>query len=188
MGLLIGGVLLWSVVHIIPAVAPALRTSLTQKLGNGYRGLFALTIVLSLVMIVRGWQRVEPQIIYDIPDGAVSTTSLFMIISIFLLGSAKGDGNVKRYIRHPMLMGVILWAAGHLISNGDNRSVILFGGMAIWAALEIILINMRDGDYQKPEPVPLKKDIIRVVMAIVVYAVLVFAHPYFTGMPVMAAM
>ncbi|MCC3859867.1 NnrU family protein [Pseudemcibacter aquimaris] len=185
MGLLIAGVLLWSVVHLMPAALPNFRNSLAQKMGNGYRGLFALLILLSLVMIVMGWRSTIPAIMYDVPDGAVSTTSLFMIISIFLFGAANGDSNVKRHIRHPMLMGMILWGAGHLISNGENRSIILFGGLACWAALEIIMLNMRDREYERPAPVPLKKDIIRVVVAIAVYAVLVFAHPYFTGMPVM---
>lgn len=36
-----------------------------------------------------------------------------------------------RITRHPFLWGVTLWAAGHLLVNGDLPSLILFGSMAV---------------------------------------------------------
>ena len=36
-------------------------------------------------------------------------------------------GHIKHAIRHPMLIGTILWAAGHLLANGDLASLFLFG-------------------------------------------------------------
>jgi uncharacterized membrane protein len=111
-----------------------------------------------------------------------------MLISIFLLGAANGPSNIKRYLRHPMLAGIVVWGSAHLIANGDSRSMVLFGGMIIWALLEMIIINKRDGAYERPESVPYKKDAIKMVIAIVVYTVFVFLHPYITGVPITGAM
>ena len=33
-----------------------------------------------------------------------------------------------------MLWGFAVWALGHLVANGDLRSLILFGGFALWYA------------------------------------------------------
>jgi uncharacterized membrane protein len=185
MELLIIGVFLWSAVHYLPGFEPNFRNKLVEKLGNGYRGLFSILIALSIFFIIRGWNAADPEIIYDAPDWGRSITALLMVISIFLLGSANGPANIKRYIRHPMLTGVIVWGVAHLISNGDNRSVVLFGGMVIWAVAEIIIINKRDGEWQKPPVSPIAKDIIKLVAALILYGVLFYGHQYFTGMPVM---
>ncbi len=179
------GILLWSGVHYIPSLAPNFRSGLIEKLGNGYRGLFSATVVASIVLLVFGWKSMEPEILYDPLPDAVQIASVLMIIAFYLFAAAHGPSNIKRITRHPMLMGVIVWGVAHLIANGDSRSALLFGGMIIWAIVEILAINRRDGDYEKPEPAPMKKDVIKVIAAIVVYGVLVFAHPYFTGVPVM---
>ena len=50
MSLLIAGLLLFTVVHLLPAVSPDLRGQLVEKLGeNAYRGVFSIVIVASLV-------------------------------------------------------------------------------------------------------------------------------------------
>ena len=38
-----------------------------------------------------------------------------------------------RITRHPFLWGVALWAAGHLMVNGDLASLILFGSLLVLA-------------------------------------------------------
>ena len=51
MALLVAGMLLFTFVHLLPAVAPDMRTGLAAKLGdNAYRALFSAVILLSLVV------------------------------------------------------------------------------------------------------------------------------------------
>ena len=84
--------------------------------------------------------------------------------------------NIKRFIRHPQMLGVILWSVAHLLVNGDSRSVLLFGGMGAWAILEIVFCNLRDGAWQKPGPSPLKWDVATLVIGGIAFAVLVLLH------------
>lgn len=186
MGLLIAGIVIWAGVHFIPSLTPNLRETLIAKFGKGYRALFSASIALGIVLIVMGWKSISPEYLYEPITDASQVTGVMMIIVFYLLGAAKGPSNVKRYIRHPMLTGVMLWGVAHLLANGDNRSVVLFGGIALWAALQMLVINKREGAYVPPEPVSLKKDIIKFAVAIVIYTIVVFSHPYFTGVTVMA--
>ena len=45
--------------------------------------------------------------------------------------------------RHPFLWGVILWAVGHVVANGDIASLLLFGGFAILAGVGMAHIDHR---------------------------------------------
>ena len=96
--------------------------------------------------------------------------------------------NIKRFLRHPMLSGVVLWAIGHLLMNGDDRSLVLFAGIGIWAVLEILLINRRQGAYEKPPVIPVVRDLIPLAAGAVVFAVFLFLHPWLFGVSALPGM
>ena len=62
-----------------------------------------------------------------------------------------------------------------------RRSVVLFGLLGIWALIEMLLINRREGAWSRPDPVPLKAEIRPVVIGLVIFVVFLFAHPYLFG-------
>ena len=182
MTLLIAGVVLWSVAHLFPAVAPGARANLAGKLGAGpYKGLFALDIILALALIIFGWKAATATAIYAPPLYGSPIPSAFLFIAILLFVMAKAPNNLRRYIRHPQLSAVFLWGVGHLLTNGDSRSVVLFGGLAFWSVLEMIFVSKRDGEWQKPDSVPVLKDIITVAIAAVVFAGILYFHASLFG-------
>lgn len=182
MTLLIAGVALWSIAHLFPAAAPGARANLAGKFGEGpYKGLFALDIILALVLIVFGWKAATPTPIYAPPLFGSPAPSVLLVIAILLFVTSTAPNNIKRYIRHPQLSSVIFWGIGHLLTNGDSRSLVLFGGLSIWAALQIIFINKRDGQWKKPGSVPILKDMITVVVAVAVFAGLLYFHESLFG-------
>lgn len=179
---LVAGVLLWMFVHLSPSVMPGFRKALIDKLGEGpYKGLFALDIVIAIVLIVVGWRSARPEIVYLPPAWGHTAALILMALSVFLLGAANMKTAVKRFIRHPQLSGVAVWSVAHLLSNGDIRSLILFGGLGIWALVEMPLISRREGAWVKPEAPPVGVEVRGIVIAAIVYVVLVFLHPYFSG-------
>lgn len=183
MTLFIIGLSLWAIIHLIPTVGKDLRTNLISKIGlKPYKGIFALSILASIVLIVSGWRSIIPVDIYFPLTWGRFVTFLLVLLTFILFAAAKRKTNIKRVLRHPQLTGLALWSIGHLLANGDNRSLILFATLGLWSILEIILINQREGQWQKPEPVPLKNDVVTVIAGCVIYVVIMFAHPYFTGM------
>lgn len=185
MTMLVFGVLLWSVLHLFPVFMPTTRAGLVNQMGEGpYKGLFSLAMFAALALIIFGWRGSEigEEVFYG-GDALRHVTYLFILLSIILFGAAKGQSRIRRFIRHPMLTGVAVWGVGHLLVNNDSRSLVLFGGMVLWAVVSIIGINRRDGAYTPPEPWSWFRDLRLIVISALLYVGLVFGHPYFTGVP-----
>jgi uncharacterized membrane protein len=128
-----------------------LRDALTGRLGEGpYRGLFSLASLAGIAWIVYAyrhaplvptWGRLPG--LRPAADGLVFIAFLFAVIGILTpsptqlgmesrLDPAAARGMV-RITRHPFLWGVALWAVTHLIVNGDQASLVLFGSMLLLA-------------------------------------------------------
>jgi uncharacterized membrane protein len=181
------GVLLWTMVHFMPSLAPGFRQSLIGKLGEmPYKGLFALDIVVAIVLIVYGWRTTLPEIVYVPPAWGYRAALPLMAISVFLFGAARRPSAIKRILRHPQLTGLVVWSVAHLLANGDQKSLVLFGGLGAWALIQMTLINRREGEWVKPESPTLVREMIGVVVTAVVLFVLMYLHPYFAGVPLSA--
>ena len=182
MTFLIAGVSLWVIAHLIPSLGAGLRKQLIDKLGAGpYRGLFTLIVFASLGLIIFGWRSTPEEYLYVLPAWSRSVGFVLMLIAIFLFGVSHGKSVVKRIVRHPMLMGVFIWSLSHLLMNGTTRALVLFGGLGIWALIEMPLINVREGSSELPQAPGMRSELIGVAISAVVFAVLLFLHPYFAG-------
>lgn len=184
MSLLILGVAMWAIFHLYPAVAVGPRARLVEKLGRGrYRALFSLCIVASVVVMVFGWKVATPTAIYAPPSLGPPLTGMVMPVALILFFAARTRTNIKRAVRHPQLTGVLVWALAHLIANGDSRAVALFGGLGAWSVIQMIATNRRDGPWIRPDPLPLRMDLLPVVIGAVAYGILLWAHPWLFGVP-----
>ena len=182
MGLLIFGLLLFTLVHLLPAAFGTLRGSLINRLGeNPYRGVFSLVIALSLVLIVLGWRSAAPTAVYAPPLHGGPMSSVLVLIAFILFVAARSGSNIKRVVRHPQMLAVILWSAAHLLTNGDTRSLVLFGALAAWAIAEIVLCNRRDGAWRKPDRVAAKVDVITVLIGSIAFALFGYFHQALFG-------
>ncbi len=185
MFLLITGILWFAFVHLSPALTPGIKAAVRQRTGDGgYRGLFSLLVAVGLVLIVLGWRSADPEFVYLPPAGLKHAAMGLVFLALLLMVTSSRPSRLRRVVRHPQLTGVIIWAVAHLLLNGDNRSLVLFGGLAIWAVLEIVLINRRDGEYVAPPAPGWGAELVNLAIAAVVVAVVVAVHPWISGMPV----
>ena len=185
--LLVLGVLLWSGTHLFVALSVQRRAALIAQIGAGpYKAAFSLVLVAALVMIVLGWRSTPPTSVWLPAEGMRHLTLALMPLAVILFLSARAPTDIKQFIRHPQLTGVKLWAVAHLLTNGEARSIVLFGGLLAWAVLEVIFINRRDGARVKPPRVGALRTTISALVGLLVTGVLVFAHPWFAGLPVLA--
>jgi len=145
----------------------------------------AVFSIAGIALIVVGWRGAETQWLYAAPAAVKNAATALVGVALYLFVVSNRPSAVKRIIRHPQLTGVLLWAIAHLMMNGDSRSLVLFGGMALWAVLEIILINGREGSWQKPSAPGLASECITAAIAIVVVAGVAWAHPWLAGVPVL---
>jgi uncharacterized membrane protein len=186
MPLLLAGITVWCLVHLLPGAAPGSRENLVSKLGdNRYKGLFSLFILASLLMIVFGWKAAVPTHVYAPPFAPGVVPSALVLIGLILFFSARLNGTVKRFVRHPQLTGVIAWSAAHLLANGDSRSVALFGALGVWAVLEIVFINRREGSRGALPALSLRQDAMAVVIGGGAFALIMFFHESLFGVAVL---
>ncbi len=185
MELLISGLFIWSVVHLIPSVAPPIKDKWVGALGEtGYKLSFTVLLLISLALIIFGWRSIEPSFLYQIPAGARHAVLLLVLIAFVLFGASNYPTRIKNFIRHPQLTGVMVWATAHLLLNGDSRSVLMFGWLGVWALLEIILISRREGEWVKKPAPGWGREIRGLVISLIVFAVVVAIHPYIAGVPI----
>jgi uncharacterized membrane protein len=95
--------------------------------GDEFKVWAIVLMPVSLVSIVAGGMTRNP--------GAVRQES-----ALASMGEPRG---ILRITRHPIMWGIALWAAVHLIARGDTASVIFFGAMLLLAVLGTLLIDAR---------------------------------------------
>jgi uncharacterized membrane protein len=174
MALLILGMILWVGAHYFRRLMPEQRAAL----GNKGKGVIAVAIVVSLVMIIIGYRGAAFINVWYPPSFLTHLNNLLMVFAFWVYGSsaAKGAKAWPAYkTRHPQLMAVKIWAVAHLLVNGDLASIILFGGMLAWAVGSVILINKAEPDWTPPaaagKATYIRLAVITVVMLIITIAI-----------------
>ena len=179
MNLFILGIMIFFGIHLVP-IFP-LKNILINRLGeNKYKGLYSLIALVGLLIIIYGFDRADLHSVWDpLPYSKEIALSL-MPISIILLVAAHIQTNIKRVIKHPMLIAILIWSFVHLIANGDLRSIILFSSFGVYALIDIIF-SKKVLTTNNTLNCTLTKDIIVIVIGLLVYAIIVYFHQYIAG-------
>ena len=179
---LLVGLALWVGAHLFPAVAASARARLIARVGMGpYRGVFSLLILLALALMVLGWRASEPSPLYHPPAWGSQLAMFLMLLALIMFFASGLRSNIRRFVRHPQLIGLAIWALAHLLASGETRAVALFGVLGLWALLEVIVLNKRIGAKIKPDPMPYSRDLLTVLVGLLAYALLYQGHFYFAG-------
>jgi len=177
MQLLIAGLVLWWAAHFFKRVLPAQRTAFAAKLGAGpARGIISGILLVSVSLMVLGYRQMDFIAVYQPVKGIGHLTVLLMYVAVFLTGVGAVGGRLFSNLRHPMLTGGIVWAVAHLLVNGDLASIILFGGIGVWAAVQMLLINRAEGAWVRPAAGSARKDVKLMVISLVIDVVISGIH------------
>jgi uncharacterized membrane protein len=170
-----------------------LRARLIRGWGEGtYKSGYALASLIGLALIAWGFSSYRATGWIDVwypPTVLKHITVALMLPAVILVVAAYIRGRIYSAVKHPMLAGVKLWAAGHLLANGDLGSMILFGSFLAWAVYDRISLKRRVDLGAPPIPVGgVGNDLLAVAVGIVAYLALAFAfHPVVIGVPVVGA-
>jgi uncharacterized membrane protein len=203
-----------------------LRDAITGRIGEGpYMGLFAAASIAGLVWMgfAFAFARGGPgdAVWWDVTPATRIVQIVLQLIAFLLIvpglatrnptavrqGAKVEDPNIVkgmlRITRHPFLWGVAIWAAGHILVNGDAASLVLFGSLLFLALLGTLSIDAKrrralgetwDTFATQTSNIPFgaiaagrqKLNLAeigwaRIAAAVAVWAVLLFAHPYLFG-------
>lgn len=175
MGLLLLGLVLWVDAHLFKRLMPGPR----QRLGDKGRGLVALALLASVVLMVVGYRMAEGPVWWGASAATKGINNLMVLAAVYLFAASGMKTWAGTRLRHPQLLGVSLWAAGHLLVNGDLPSLVLFGGLLAWALAEMALINWQDrGWTPAATPVNRRKEAMAAAGALIVYLILGLIHAW----------
>lgn len=151
--------------HVIPA-ASGPRGWLIARLGRrGYLIAFSLLSVMLLVWLVRAAGAAPRIELWDADGWSRWMVNLAMPAAILTGVLAVGMSG--------LIAAFTLWAATHLIANGDLAHVILFGGMLIFALSGLIRLGL---------PQIFRVTGMRLGLAVILWIALIWLHPIVVGM------
>lgn len=159
------------------------------------------------------WQRLAPQL--AMPAATILLIAGLSSPNPLSIGGRRGiafdpkQPGIAGIVRHPVLWAALVWSTAHLVANGDLAHVVLFGmfatlsvaGMAIidrrrrrrlgeaeWRRLARLTSNIPFAPlFRGWAPRPDRRTVMRIAAGLVLYALLVLAHPILAGVPAIPA-
>ena len=189
LSVMILGLVLFLGVHTFTTRREA-RARLIAAWGEGgYKIGYALASLAGLALIIWGFAHYRATGMWEVwtpPKALKHLAVALMLPAVIMVVAAYLRGRIYTTLKHPMLSGVKLWAAAHLLANGDLGGIILFGSFLGWAVFDRVSLKRRTDAGGPPIPVGgIGNDLIAVAVGIVAYLALAFAfHPVVIGVPV----
>ena len=187
--ILILGLIVFIAPHVFVTRREA-RAGAIARLGEWpYKGLFSLISIIGVILIGEGFGSYRASGWIDVwspPRWTYYITQLLMWPASIFVVAAYSRGNIWRTLKHPMLVGVKIWAVAHLISNGDLGSIVLFASFLVWAGYDRITLKYRTDPGAPAIPVGgHRNDTIAIVGGTILYLALGFIfHPIVVGVAV----
>jgi len=186
---LILGLILFLGVHTL-TTQRKLRAQVIAATGEaGYKIGYTVASFVGLALITWGFgvYRATGWInVWSPPTALKHIAVALMLPAVIMVVASYIRGRIYTTLKHPMLAGIKLWAASHLLANGDLGSILLFGSFLAWAVFDRISLKHRTDTGAPPIPVGGPgNDLIAIAVGVVAYLALAFAfHPVVIGVPV----
>ena len=179
-GLFYSGLILFFGIHLVPMFSNV-RKYIVEKTGeNAYRGIFSLVSLGGFFLIIFGYQSSD-DFLYDINDLVSAYSGYIMLIAIiFFISSILPDSYIKKFSKHPMSVGIVIWAGVHLLVNPDFNSIILFGAFLIYAIVSALFAEMRKKE-SKPISPKLQFDFLAIFLGAGITYLAFHYHSYLSG-------
>jgi len=185
MTLLLIGLVLFFAPHLIP-MAPARRARMLERLGeNRYKIGFSLVTGLGFVLIVWGYMRAPAEpFLYAPWPSARAVAPLALTVAFIFLAAAHTRSHLRAWFKHPMLIGVAIWALVHLLANGELRAVWLFGAFLLYALVDLVSAIQRRA--HKTFAPSIAQDALAVAAGLGAALLVMLLHRHLFGVPVVA--
>ncbi|AUC52475.1 hypothetical protein CDO87_04385 [Sagittula sp. P11] len=170
--ILILGVALWWAAHLFKRIAPGVR----EPMGDKGKGVVALALVVSILLMIFGYRMADGAFFWGRHPATVGINNLIMLFALYLTSPGPKKGALLYKMRHPMLTGFLLWTLAHLLVNGDVPSFVLFGGLGLWAIVEMIVINRAEPGWVAPAKGSIAKDAMFLAISLVLLVVIGYVH------------
>lgn len=148
MTLLIAGLVVFLGVHSARIFGEGWRTRTLARVGeSAWKIAYSLASIAGFLLIIWGYAeaRREPVPLWAVPVWARHGAALVTLAAFIMIVAAYVPGNaIKARLRHPMVLGVAVWAVAHLVANHTLADAVLFGAFLAWSVLSYLAARRRD--------------------------------------------
>lgn len=148
MSLLILGLILFILPHSTRIFADDWRTGMIARIGaKPWKGVISLVSLAGFALIVIGYGQTQPDpvVLWTPPLWLRHIALLLNLVAFVAITAAYVPRNsIKAKLGHPMVAGVKAWAIAHLLSNGSQADLILFGTFLAWSIIDFRISRRRD--------------------------------------------
>lgn len=180
MTMLVLGLILFLGIHLLPIVPVARQALLAHWGERRYKGLFSIVSLAGFALIIAGYVYAGrgPQL-FAPSTAAIHIAPFAVTLAFILFAAANMRGRIRAALRHPMLIGLIIWATVHLLANGDQRGTVLFGAFLAYAIVDLVSAIARNA--VKTFEVTPRHDVMAVVGGVVVALLVMTFHRLLFG-------
>jgi uncharacterized membrane protein len=150
-----------------------------------WKGLYTIISLIGLILVVIGYgqARQAPIVLWQPATYLIHIAILLNLVAfIFLAGSSPNNNAIRLKLKHPMILGVKVWALAHLLANGTLVDLILFGSFLLWAVLDFRSARKRPIHMPEKAVISTKATITVVITGVVIWAAFIFGlHQYLIG-------
>jgi uncharacterized membrane protein len=225
MWMLIAAAAYFVLIHLLVS-GTRVRDALTGRIGEGpYMGLFSVASIAGLAWLALAFADARgsagDEVYWAIAPATRWIQIVVQLAAMLLIVPGLTTPNptsvrqektlerpevvrgMLRITRHPFLWGVVLWALGHLLVNGDAASIVLFGALLALGLFGTVSIDAKrrrklgkawDAFAAQTSNIPFAAIAAgrqrlsvaeigwwRIGLGVVVWAALAWAHPYLFG-------
>lgn len=184
MGLFVGGLFLFFVLHLV-TVTPPLRRASVRRIGdNAWKGVVAIGSLAGGALIVVGWSTAPNTPLFAPSALAIRLAPWLVSLAVVLMviGGAGLSGHIRRQLHHPMLIGVALWSVTHLLANGGWRESALFGAFLLFSLYALLALWLAG---KRARFVPAAKwDVIGIAVGLLLAIGVMHGHRWLFGVAV----
>jgi uncharacterized membrane protein len=156
MMLLVAATVAFLATHFVTSTP--LRPALVRAMGEWpYRGLYSLVAFITLGWMIWAYAAAPREVLWT---GSRQITFVLMPLAFVLIACGywrnptmigadkllKSEDPARgmiRITRHPIMWGIMLWAAAHIVARGDLKSLVFFGSLLALAAIGTLLMDAR---------------------------------------------
>ena len=191
MALFLIGLIIFLGSHSTRIFAESWRNQMIDRIGEvKWKGLYTIISLIGFIIMVIGYgQARQSTVVLWQPNDALIYIALVLnlIAFIFLAGSSPSNNAIRLKLKHPMILGVKVWALAHLLSNGTLVILILFGAFLIWAVLDFRSARKRPILIPEKAIVSTKATVITIASGVILWIIFIFGlHQYLIGVSPLA--
>ena len=181
LAVLLAGLALFIGGHLFTTMRQS-RAAVVARMGSRqYQIVYSLVAAAGIALIAYGFGLYRGKGWIDVwyPSEAHRHAALWLMLpALILIVASYIRGTIYRTLRHPMMIGTVVFAIAHLLANGDLGSIVLFGALLAWALADLWTLRRRTDPGAPPMPVGgINNDLIAVVVGAIVYLALALVFP-----------